>query len=124
MSRKKIKEIALTPKEQATTTAYKLQQQIISSLKEQNKSLKKSLEKTQNALEEMKNKKFEAEKKNAVFESKIKTFNFIEVWKTISSLFVWAIIWAIVSWIFKWRYLLWIPFIGLYIICFILQKQK
>ena len=78
MADKRKKRIALTPKEQATTAAFKLQQQQIEFLKE-------SLKNTQNELEKLRGEKFEIEKNNAILQHKQKSIIRIEILKFFSS---------------------------------------
>lgn len=68
----------LTKSEKRTTAAFKL-------ISAENESLKKSLKKTQNALEKMREEKFIHEKDNAVLTHKQKTMFWIEFFKFLSS---------------------------------------
>ena len=69
----------LTKSEKQTTAAFKL-------ISLENEALKKSLIKTQNALEKMREAKFQQEKDNAILEHKQKTIFWIEFFKFISSI--------------------------------------
>ena len=78
MADKRKKTLILTPKEQATTAAFKL-------LKQENEYLKESLKNTQNELEKLREEKFEVEKNNVVLQHKQKTMFRVEVLKLLSS---------------------------------------
>lgn len=67
----------LTKAEQATTVAYKL-------ISEQNENLKKSLKKTQDELEKMRDDKFSHEIENTLLKQKQKSIFWIEFFKIIS----------------------------------------
>ena len=116
MADKRKKRIALTPKEQATTAAFKLQQQQIENLKE-------SLKNTQNELEKLREEKFEIEKNNAILQHKQESIVRIETFKFLSS----AWIWVAGSFLISWNYLLFscigIPSLVVYIVCLIFWNK-
>lgn len=68
----------LRPAEQKTTAAFKL-------LSEQIKTLKLSLKKTQDSLEQSRTEKSEVEKRNSILEYKQRSIFWIEIFKFLSS---------------------------------------
>jgi pyruvate/oxaloacetate carboxyltransferase len=68
----------LSTAEQKTTVAFKV-------LSSENELLKKSLEKTQNKLEKMREEKFEQKKNNSILEYKLKSVIWVEFFKFSSS---------------------------------------
>ena len=117
MADKRKKRIALTQKEQATTAAFKLQQQQIENLKE-------SLKNTQNELEKLREKNFEIEKNNVILQHKQKSIILVEILKFLSSAWIWVAGSFLISWNFLLFLCIAIPSLIIYIVCLVLCNKQ
>lgn len=116
MADKRKRKMTLTPKEQATTAAFKLQQQQIDFLKE-------SLKNTQNELEKLREEKSIVEKSNAVLQHKQKSLILLEICKFLSSACIWVAGSFYISWNIPLCLCCAVPSIVIYIVCLVLWNK-
>ena len=118
MTKKRKKdEYKLSKAEQETTTAFKM-------LSAENEVLKKSLKKTQDHLEKMREEKFKHEKENGILKYKLESFFWIEIFKFISSAGVGVAGNYILNSDFKTALAIGLPSIVIFIVTLVFSNKK